>query len=138
MKKVVSAVVILLFVGIGTIYASSHAAQNLSAWYGDVFQKKSEILGSETASHFIVGIVDFSLFVKQSMESLDMNIEDMGDNQLEKTNSTINAHRSELIDSVNEAVELQDVSFDHYVSNRNIEAEILLEVEAMLEELLNE
>lgn len=125
-------------VGIGTIYASSNSAQNLSTWYNDLFQKRSEILGSETASHFIVGIADFSLFVKQSMESLDMNIEDMGDNQLEKTNSTINAHRSELIDSVNEAAELQDVSFDDYVSNRNIEAEILLEVEAMLEELLNE
>lgn len=141
MRKFLSICIItILLVGAGaTIYVKANSAQNLSNWYKNAFQQKSEIMGSITATQIIKGVAGFSQFVSGSKNNFDAVIVALGDDSARDTQSEIEMRHAELVQELNEAVvDLQQETFDDYVDELNIEAEITREVEEMLEELVNE
>lgn len=141
MRKFLSICIItILLAGAGaTIYAKTNAAQNLSNWYKNAFQQKSEIMGSITATQIIKGVAGFNQFVSESKNNFDAVIAALRDDSVKDTQSVIEMRHDELVKELNETVvDLQQETFDDYVDELNIEAEITREVEEMLEELVNE
>lgn len=130
----------LLVVGAGaTIYAKSGSAQNVADWYKDSFQEKSEVLGSFTAVELITNLSEFNQFVTESKKSLNAMIAVLVDEKTSDTQSSIEMQHAELVNELNETVaDLQQDNFDEYVDELNIEAELMVEVEKVLEELVNE
>ncbi|MGG0670375.1 hypothetical protein ABE073_17820 [Lederbergia citrisecunda] len=130
----------LFLVGAGTtIYAKSNSVQNLSDWYKDAFQQKSGLVGSLTAVELVTSLSEFNQFITGSKKSLDAMIAVLFDEKTSDVQSSIEMQHAEMVDELEETVAaLQQDKFDEYVDELNIEAELTVEVEKMLEELLNE
>ena len=130
----------LFLIGAGTtIYAKSNSAQNLSDWYKDSFQQKSGLVGSLTAVELVTSLSEFNQFITGSKKSLDAMIAVLFEEKTSDVQSSIEMQHAEMVDELEETVAaLQQDNFDEYVDELNIEAELTMEVEKMLEELLNE
>ena len=140
MKKVLGIFLVFAFLlGAGTIYASMNPGQNLSAWYKDSFLEDSKTVGAATATGIIVLLKDVNVFLEESKKSIDVALASFSDDKVRETEADIEEYKTNTINSLNNTVaELESVNFDDYVDKQNIEAEIVLEFEKMVEEVLSE
>ncbi|MFD1205915.1 MULTISPECIES: hypothetical protein [Sporosarcina] len=141
MKKVLgSCILLVILLSAGTtIYAYSNLTQNLYSWYEDAFQQKSEILGTVTGVQIADGLADFNQFVTESKKSFHTVLDILRDESIKNTQTDIEIQQAEMVKELNEIVaDLQQDSFDDYINELNIEADITFEVEQMIEELLDE
>lgn len=140
MKKVLATFLLFtLLVSVGTIYASNNSAHNLSDWYKGSFQKVSEELGATTATGMISIFKKVNTFRADSRVSIDTAIATFSSSQVKDAKSSIEKKRADTIKSLNHTVaELENVNFDEYVDELNIEAEIEQDFEQMVEEVFNE
>lgn len=141
MKKVLgSCILLFILLSAGTtIYAYSNLTQNLYSWYEDAFQQKSEILGTVTGVQIADGLADFNQFVTESKKSFHTVLDILRDESIKNTQTDIEIQQAEMVKELNEIVaDLEQDSFDDYINELNIEADITFEVEQMIEELLDE
>lgn len=141
MRRILSVgILVFLLVGAGTtIFAKSNTAQNIFDWYEGEFQQKSKDFGSIAAGELLTSLNNFNQFVTGSEKSLDAMFAVLFDEKTSDTQSNIEMQHAKLVNELNETVtELQQGDSDEYVDKLNIEAELTMEVEKILEELLNE
>ncbi|MEK5037224.1 hypothetical protein [Sporosarcina sp. FSL K6-3457] len=137
MKKMFGVfLVCVLLLGAGTIYANGHAGQNLFDWYKGSFQKKSEKLGSVTATEITLAIKEVNTFLQESKASIDDKLAIFHGDKVKEAKSSIEAYQTQTITSLNDMiVELENISFDDYVDELNIEAEMDQDFEKIVEEV---
>ena len=130
---------ILLLASAGTIYASTNSAQTLSLWYEKSFKENSGKVGTETATALIWMLNENRMFAKEMNAALLAAVTNHRDRMTGDTKSSIEEYKNSIQQDITTTRdELQNESFEEYVTNWNIEEEIELEFELMLEEILNE
>ena len=137
MKKAFGIFLVCAFLlGAGTIYASGNAGQNLLDWYKGSFQVKSEKLGSVTATGIAMTMKEVNTFLEESKTSIEDKLAIFHGDKVKDAKSSIEEYQAETIKSLTDTVaELENVNFDDYVDELNIEAEIDQEFEKIVEEV---
>ena len=136
LKKRLGAFLLFIFLlGGGTIYAKGTPGQNLADWYEGSFLVESEKLGGATVTGLMGAIKEVNSFLDESQQHIDDTLAIFRSDKVKEAEVGIKEYQAKTIKSLHDTVaELENVNFDHYVDELNIEADL----DKVVEEVFNE